>query len=172
MARFSGSGRLFLDGGNYQQASDLEFWADCELAIAGSRQAIIENIRRFNGSARVVDVTGAENLILSSVKGAVRVTGGTDLQISDVLGDLFADSPQNVDVKGLVGTAHFTGAANVHVQARGYVQFEGGNNCRADVDGTVEIDGGANMKIALRSVEEEKGLVVNGGSRIDADVLI
>lgn len=173
MALFLGAGRLVLNGFQ-QQVSDLAFRGDCELVLNGPLMAQVERIRRIDGFDRVIDVDGAHVLFVRDIIGAVRSVGGERIHISGVVGDVFQqEGGEDIHISGVVGDVDFFGdVSKVYVQNRGGVTFVGGSDCRLDVDGSIEIEGGANFKITLRSVEEDRGLILDSCSGIDADVLI
>lgn len=172
MALFLGEGRLILNGGRNQQISDCEFSGDAELVLNGTLMAQVERIQRVDGPERVIDTIGGFDLMVHSVYGAIRMSGGERFTLSDINGDVFSTGVDNLDASGMKGTFHANGGNRLRVQMNGSATFSGTADCEAVVDGTLELDGVLHMKVRLRSVGEDRGLIADGCLDVDADVMV
>lgn len=170
MAQFTGSGDLILDGGNEQQASDLEFTGTGEMRVEGCRYPIVERIVRPGSATRVVYTQGNVGLKLNAIAGAVRIEGEVDARVDGVSGDVWDEGSKSIDIAGVYGSVYLNGSLKADVRADGVVTVDGGNNVGLDVNGTVELIGSAHIDVELRSVGEDFGLVVDGCTDVNADV--
>src|SRR5690606_15362515 len=172
MALFLGEGRLILTGGRNQQISDCEFGGDAELVLNDTSMAQVERIQRVDGLDRVIDVIGGLNLMVHSVDGAIRMSEGERFTLSDINGDVFSTGVDNLDVSGSKGTFRANGGNRLRVQMNGSATFSGTADGVAVVDGPLELDGVLQMKVRLRSVGGDRGLVAAGCWDVDADVMV